>query len=414
MTALAPDATFRLGWAQGLVFRAPARFRAIIAGRRFGKTHLAAVDDLRDGLTIDAANIWYVAPTYRMAKEIAWDTYKALAKPWTVKVNETTLSIRLQNDSLLTLHGADNPDSLVGRGLDKATLDEFPLIDDRVWHRSIRPALADRRGKGLFIGSPRGFNWAYDIYVQGQDPASPDWASWQFTTLQGGRVAPEEVEAAREGMDPRLFKQEFEASFETLLGRVYGNFERIHHLDAGVTDPGGEILVGMDFNVHPMSAVIAVKAGDECYVLDALEIPTSNTEEMATELTARYPGRRLVVCPDPSGNARKTSSPVGTTDFTILRSHGFQVAAGASAPLIVDRVNNVQANLYNAAGRRRLKIHPRAVKLIRALEGLTYKDGTSLPDKTLGLDHITDALGYLLWERFNVLRQGWTQQRAAL
>lgn len=353
-----------------------------------------------------------------MAKDIAWETYKRLARPWTVKVNETALSIRLRNDSLITLHGADNPDSLVGRGLDKVTLDEFPLLDEKLWNVAIRPALADKQGRALFIGSPRGFNWAYDVYLHGQNPDMSDWASWQFTTLQGGRVTAQEIEAARSGMDPRLFKQEFEASFETLLGRVYANFDRkpwpLGNIEAVEDQPGSELLIGMDFNVHPMTAVIAVQAADECHVLDALEVPTSNTEEMAQELRTRYPGRRIIVYPDPSGRARKTSAPVGQTDFTILQRAGFQVVAPNVAPLVVDRVNNTQAMLLDAAGRRRLKIHPRAVRLTRALEGLTYKEGTSLPDKTLGLDHLGDALGYLLWERFNLLRQRLTVTRNPL
>ena len=150
-------------------------------------------------------------------------------------------------------------------------------------------------------------------------------------------------------------------------------------------------------------AVIAVRAGDECHVLDALEVPSSNTEEVAAEYRARFPGRRIIVCPDPSGRARKSSAPVGQTDFTILERAGFEVRAPNAAPPVVDRVNNVQAMLCSADGRRRVKVHPRAHTLIRSLDGLTYKEGTSQPDKTLGLDHLPDALGYLLWQEFNVL-----------
>jgi hypothetical protein len=188
---------------------------------------------------------------------------------------------------------------------------------------------------------------------------------------------------------------------------VYSNFSRARfpagNIDPGVTDSGAELLVGMDFNVNPMSAVIGVRAVDECHVLDALEIQTSNTEEMAGELKARYPNRRIIVCPDPAGKQRHSSSPVGQTDFTILQRFGFQVRAPLGPPLVVDRVNNTQAMLLAGEGRRRLRVHPRAEPLIRTLDGLTYKEGTSQPDKNLGLDHIGDALGYLLWQEFNVL-----------
>jgi hypothetical protein len=171
-------------------------------------------------------------------------------------------------------------------------------------------------------------------------------------------------------------------------------------------DTGAEILVGMDFNVNPMSAVIAVRAADNCHVLEALEVPTSNTEEMAAEIHQRYPNRRVIVCPDPSGRARKTSAPVGQTDFTILERAGFEVRAPSRAPLVPDRVNNTQAMLKSADGVRRLfvKSGPETMPLVRSLDGLTYKEGTSQPDKTLGLDHIADALDYLLWQEFNLMR----------
>jgi hypothetical protein len=267
----------------------------------------------------------------------------------------------------------------------------------------VRPMLADRQGRAIFTTTPAGHNWAYDLYMRGAT-GEVGWKSWQYTTLDAGIVPADEVEAARRDLDPRIFRQEYEASFETLQGRVYSNFDRAANVRPDLSDTGGELLVGMDFNVHPMSCVIAVRAADECHVLDALEVPSSNTEEVAAELRGRYPGRRIVVCPDPSGRARKSSAPVGQTDFTILERAGFAVRAGKTAPPVVDRINNVQAMLLAGNGRRRLHVHPKAHALVRALDGLTYKEGTSQPDKTLGLDHITDALGYLLWQEFNVLQ----------
>jgi hypothetical protein len=266
----------------------------------------------------------------------------------------------------------------------------------------LRPALADRGGSALFISTPRGYNWAYDLYMQGQS-REHGWSSWQFTTAEGGRVPTEELEAARATMDIRIYRQEFEASFETLQGRVYSNFDRALNVDASLSLEGPEILVGLDFNVHPMSVVIAVRAGDECHVLESWELPSSNTEEVAAELHARFKLKRVVVCPDPSGRARKTSAAVGQTDFTILQRYGFTVRAPNAAPAVADRINAVQAMLSSANGRRRLRIHPKATALVRGLDGLTYKQDTSQPDKSLGLDHITDALGYLIWREFNLL-----------
>jgi hypothetical protein len=181
-------------------------------------------------------------------------------------------------------------------------------------------------------------------------------------------------------------------------------------VDASVVDTGGDILVGQDFNVNPMASVIAVRAVDECHVIDALEVPTSNTEQVADEIKRRYPNRRIIVCPDPAGKQRHTNAPVGQTDFTILERAGFQVRAPSQAPAVVDRVNNAQA-MYQQGERRRVRIHPRAKALITALSNLTYKEGTSIRDKGSGFDHVCDAIDYLLWSEFNVLAGKWTPTR---
>lgn len=388
------------------VYSDPSRFRVLIAGRRFGKTHLACVELLTKAAGKQNADVWYVAPTYRMAKEIAWRLLKQMVPKEHLarSPNETDLSVHLVNGSTIALRGADNPDSLRGVGLDLVVPDEFAWIHKEAWEDVLRPALADRGGSALFITSPAGHNWAYDLYLRGKEQQD-GWKSWQFTTLDGGRVSEEELAEARATLDPRKFRQEFEASFETLQGRVYSNFDRDANVDPSVADTGGDVLVGMDFNVNPMSAVIGVRAADECHIIDALEVTTSNTEEMAAEIKGRYAGRRVIVCPDPSGKARKTSAPVGQTDFTILQRYGFEVRAPAKAPAVVDRINNTQAMIKNADGRRRLRIHPRANRLVRCLDGLTYKEGTSQVDKSLGLDHLPDAMDYLLWQEFNVLEE---------
>jgi hypothetical protein len=190
-------------------------------------------------------------------------------------------------------------------------------------------------------------------------------------------------------------------------GRVYSKFINKPYpegnIDESIQDTGAELLVGMDFNVNPMSAVVAVRAANECLVLDALEIYTSNTDEMGTELRRRYPKRRIVVCPDPAGKQRKTSAPVGQTDFTILERMGFEIRAPRAAPPVVDRENNANA-MYAENGRRRTRIHPNAKVLTTALSNLTYKEGTSQRDTKSPYVHICDAFDYLLWQEFNVLQ----------
>lgn len=389
--------------AQSRVFNAPVRFKLVVAGRRFGKTFLSICELLRAGLSKPDQLSFYVAPSYRMAKQIAWrDLKRMIPLPWVAKINESDLAITFTNGSVVALRGADNYDSLRGVGLNFLILDEYASMHADAWGEVLRPALADKGGSALFIGTPYGYNHFYDLWHKAHE--TPGWKAWQFTTAEGGNVSAAELEAARQELDERTYKQEFLANFETLGGRVYQNFERGEHV-LDVADTGGTLLIGIDFNVNPMSAVVGTKAGDQLHIFDEIEIPNGNTELMAAEIKARYPKRSIHTYPDPSGKARKTSAPVGQTDFAILKKAGFRVIAPDAAPAVVDRVNEVNALFRNAAGVKRLFIHPRCRKLIKCLDGLTYKEGTSQPNKELGLDHMVDAMAYLVHSEFPIVRR---------
>ena len=389
---------------QSRIWRTRKRFKVLIAGRRSGKTFYDNAWLVEGATRYRNTLNWYIGPTLDDALELMYEPVMAMVpRQLIASHNKTKREINFVNGSRIRGLSADKAKR--GRGVSRCVLDEFAMWDDfkYVWEQEVRPALSDTLGEAAFSTTPLGMNHAYDLYLLGLSDEYQDWASFTWTTLEGGRVDPGEVDAARKLLDPRVFKQEFEASFETMQGRVYDNFDRALSIRSDLEDTGGDVLVGMDFNVNPMSAVIATRAADECHILDSLEIQTSNTEEMGAELLTRYPDRRIIVCPDPTGKARKTSAPVGQTDFTILERMGMTVRADRKAPPVVDRINNTQSMLLSGDGRRRLLIHPRADKLIRGLDGLTYKEGTSQPDKSGGLDHITDALGYLLWQEFNLL-----------
>ena len=147
------------------IVSATQRFKVVIAGRRFGKTHLA-IRELCYHARLPNREVWYVAPTYRMSKMICW---KKLRKKltdlrWAKKINESELTILLKNGSTIALKGADNPDSLRGVGLDFLVMDEFADIDPEAFYEVLRPTLADKEGNALFIGTPKGMNWAHDLY----------------------------------------------------------------------------------------------------------------------------------------------------------------------------------------------------------------------------------------------------------
>jgi len=311
---------------------------------------------------------------------------------------ESDLEIEILNGSLIKLHG---PQSLRGSGLDFVVLDEFAYMPADLWPEVVRPMLADREGRALISSTPLGFNHFYDLYRDAQP--RPDWAVFHYPTAHGGFVSANESALLRSSMDRRLYRQELEASFELQEGRVYHAFSR----DSNVTNvpliPGLPLLVGMDFNVNPMCAVVAQKAGEQCHVSAEIVLPNSNTFEMMDELVRRYPAQKGVVHPDPSGAARKTSSAVGQTDHAIIRQAGWQVYM-LKPHQVVDRINAVNAMFHNANGERRLLIDHKCKNLIRALDGLSFKEGTKIPDKSLGFNHITDALGYLTMGVFPMIR----------
>ena len=377
------------------------RFKVVVAGRRFGKTHLA-IRELCYHARMPEQEVWYVAPTYKQAKMIVWRKLKQKLTDlkWVRKANESELSILLKNGSTIALKGADNEDSLRGVGLDYLIMDEFADVDPEAFFEVLRPTLADREGKAMFIGTPKGIaNWAYELYQMEHD--FPDaWKSFQYTTIDGGNVTASEIEAAKRDLDERQFRQEFLATFETYTGRIYYAFDRLQNVKEApeITSHTGDIgavFIGMDFNIDPMSAVIAIRQGDNLYVVDEIRMFSSNTQEAVDEIKSRYPKTKIWVYPDPAARQRKTSAG-GATDITILQNAGFVVKSPNSHTPIRDRINAVNSRLCDSTGIRRLYISNRCKYTLEGLERHTYKEGTTQPDKDSGYDHMMDALGYMV------------------
>lgn len=382
-----------------------ARFNVVVCGRRWGKT-LFGIDRVVWGALQGGPWGWF-APTYKILAD-AWRSCVRTLAPLTVKLSQQEHRIDLITGGSLECWSLDNRDAGRGRRYAGIVVDEAAMVPGlrEVWDATLTPTLADLRGLAWLFSTPRGYDDFHDFYLRGQNPDLVDWRSWQMPTATNPFIAAEELAALCASMDPRYFAQEFEASFEEMTGRVYFRFDRQANVRADLTDPGGDLLVGMDFNVNPMSACIAVRAGDELHVLDELELQNSNTEEMCRALRARYPGRSIVVYPDPSGVARKSSAPVGQTDFSIIRGAGFRLVAPSQAPPVVDRINEVNALCANAEDppRRRLFVSPKCTSLIKSLAQLAYKDGSSIVDKGSGLDHQADALGYLVHMQFPLVK----------
>ena len=382
------------------VYRSKARFRVVVAGRRWGKTALARVLMITRAAARPRQRIWYVAPSYRMAKQIMWlDLLDAIPPQWIRKINETTLAITLKNGSRIELKGADKPDSLRGVGIHFLVLDEFQDISELTWTQVLRPTLADTQGDAIFIGTPKAYNYLYTVYRHGQDPkkrARLEWESWQFPTITSPFIPRSEIEAARKDMDEKSFRQEFEASFETMSGRVYYAFDRNVHVGKYPFNPKLQLWIGMDFNIDPMSCVLLQpQPNGELWAVGEVVLFGSNTEETAEELERRFwrHQKQSTVYPDPAGGSRQHAR--GESDVDILREKGFKrIKYRRKHPAVSDRVNAVNRMLKSGDGTVLLKIDESCRHLINSLEQTIYKKGSREVDKDAGLEHSADALGY--------------------
>lgn len=391
------------------VIECSARFRVLISGRRFGKTFIA-INELARFARYPKKRVWYVAPTFRMAKQIVWsELLDRLDKhKWIKNTNHSDLTVTLKNNSTISLRGADNEQSLRGVGLDFLCMDEFADIKEMAWYEVLRATLSDKNGHALFCGTPRGYgNWSYNLFTKKDE--DENWASFQYTTLEGGQVPHAEIEQAKADLDKRTFKQEYEASFVNYAGNIYYNFDRVGNVIRKYERKTNVIHVGMDFNISPMVCVVAEIIHNNVYIFDEIQLFSSNTNEMADEIHNRYHGNHIFIYPDPACKQSRTSAG-GKTDLSILKNAGFDIKVRNFHPLIRDRINAVNSKLQNTKGEKSLFIASNCKNVIKSIERQIYKEGTSVPDKTSGYDHFNDALGYMI-EFLYPLKREYTPSR---
>lgn len=215
---------FSLHTKQQEVFFSPARFKVCAAGRRGGKTFLAAViliiEALKDetdwGKPLGPMNaVWYVAPTYQQAKDIMWATLKVLAAPVAKQIKEKELTIIMPNDRMIVLKGSDREETLRGISLSYVVLDEYADMKAHVFDVILSPALSDCRGGTLFIGTPKGKNHFFDLWCEADTEDMDDWEPFHFCSIDNPMIDPAEIESARRRMTAEGFAQEYEAKFSS-------------------------------------------------------------------------------------------------------------------------------------------------------------------------------------------------------
>ena len=222
---MAKELDVQLHPAQLEIFNSEARFKVVSAGRRFGKSRLAAWMLIIKALQSDKKDVFYIGPTFQQAKDIMWHMLKELLHGTDLieQTHENTATMTLVNGRKISLKGSDRPDTLRGVGLAYVVLDEYASMKVEVWEQIIRPTLADVKGGALFIGTPAGKNHFYDLWQEADDPKNEDWEAFQFNSTDNPLIDPEEIKVARETMSTQAFRQEFEASFVSFTGGIFKN-----------------------------------------------------------------------------------------------------------------------------------------------------------------------------------------------
>ena len=231
-----------LPWQQE-VFTDKTRFKVVAAGRRCGKSRLAATTLLIEALRCPPGSaVLYVSPTAGQSRQIIWDVLLELGREVITNSHINNMDITMINGAKIYVRGADRPDTLRGVSLTYAVLDEVADIKPEAWEQVIRASLSDKKGRAIFIGTPKGRNWFYDLYKLGQTEEDNDWKSWHFTTRDNPLIDPDEIESAKKTLSSFAFKQEYLASFDNAGSNVF----KEEWLKYGVEPENGSYFVAVD------------------------------------------------------------------------------------------------------------------------------------------------------------------------
>lgn len=226
-----------------------ARFRTLAAGRRWGKTKLAAHEVVNKAQAPNQT-IWWVANTYKNVRRGYKEVVRQMPASWLAKpapsYTSNELLLQLKNGTVIEFYSGGSPDALAGEGVDFLVVDEGGLIPDAVWQQLLRPTLMDTGGHALIISTPRGHNWFYEIWKRGQQNRG-EYASWQLPQSMNPYIPAAETLAAKEELPKIIFEQEIEAKFLAAGASIFG--EGINHpgtVVSDLVDARGNLFVGVD------------------------------------------------------------------------------------------------------------------------------------------------------------------------
>ena len=375
--------------AQATIAKDRHRFRVINIGRRGGKTTLA-VEEIKGMAVYREARIAYFAPTYQQARDIAWTMLVKELQPIILKQNESRLELEVRNisgtTSLIQLRGWESVETARGQAFDLLIIDEVAMMRNfwTNWEEVLRPTLTDRKGKVIFISTPKGFNHFYDLYnLENKDT---DYKSFHFTTYDNPYLPVDEIDKAQKELTEDRFAQEYLADFRKTEGLVYKEFDRNKNCFTNEVIHSIEKIAGVDFGYTNPCAVLTIKIDfDNNYWITDEFYKTGQTDSMIADYVSSQGFGK--VYPDPeSPSAIKELTNRGVNVREVIKNK--------------DSIKNGITKIRELLKAKRLFINAKCQNLINEFETYSYPDKKELHNEEetpiKENDHAMDALRYAI------------------
>jgi hypothetical protein len=400
---------------QSDAWRTKARYVAIPAGRGSGKTELARRRLVRYLQVIKDhpdPRYFYGAPTQAQAMRVSWKQLLALIpKDWLAPETKQG-EIITKFGSTLHVIGLDKPQRIEGLQFDGCVLDESSDLKPGTFDKTVVPMLTHRNGWCWRIGVPKrqgpGAKEYRKFFEEGLELMKTDSSRASYTWPSSKVLSPAQLKWAQENLDPKDYREQFEARWENAGGSIFYAFDREYNVRPCHYRPEKTIIVGSDFNVDPMAWTIGHAWEDRIEWFDEIWLRDTNTDAALKVLVNRYSDHRagFEFYGDASAKARKTSA--STSDYNqillneALKELGRTIHYPAANPPVSSRIAACNAMFCNAHGDCRMFIDPKCTRLIDDLEARYYAPGTCDPADTGDLGHITDAMGYAVLRLFPI------------
>jgi hypothetical protein len=352
------------------------------------------------------------APTYPMLRDSTLTSMLSILGanriPYEYNKAENTLLMH-ETKSRILFRSLDDFERLRGTNLAWFGVDELTYTAEDAWLR-LEGRLRDPKAKrlcGFAVWTPKGFDWVYRKFVKEPAEGYDTIFAKAFENRFVLDRVPDYYERLKRSYDERFFAQEALGEYLSLnAGRVYEAFDRGRNMRDVAIDPALPLLWALDFNVDPMCSVLAQRSGAEIRVIDEIVLRRASTTEACEEFRSRYPQypERLVIYGDATGARQQTS---GTSDYKMVRDYlartGYrrvEFRVPTVNPSVRERVAMMNAKFRSAAGDSELTIDGRCKELVRDFEEVMFKPDSMVIDKERDprRTHLSDALGYLVWQ----------------